>query len=99
VGETGYDRRYAAPLRANLPRAAFTKRLSAPLAVISRAMAEYNVAAGVLPPGEIQYPFVAIASIIFVQDVGWPVSPSTLAAASSALTFLALPSSAVNFGG
>jgi hypothetical protein len=57
----------AESVRANLPRSALTKRLCVPLVVISRAMAEYNVAAGVLPPGEFQYPFAAIASIISLQ--------------------------------
>ena len=47
-------RSYAVPRRANLPRWVFTKRASAPLAATSRSIAEYNVAAGVLPPGEVQ---------------------------------------------
>ena len=47
MGEWGYDQGYAAPLRANLPRSAFTKRLAVPLAPISRVIAEYNVACGV----------------------------------------------------
>lgn len=45
---------YTALARANLPRWAFTKRLTLPLTAISRAMAEYKVAAGVLPLGEVQ---------------------------------------------
>jgi hypothetical protein len=36
----------------------------------SRNTAEYNVAAGVLPPGEVQYPLAAIASIISWQFIG-----------------------------
>src|SRR5262249_10853337 len=42
------------PLWANLPRAVFTKRAAAPLVVSARSIAEYNVAAGVWPPGEVQ---------------------------------------------
>ena len=45
---------YTVLTKANLPRSALTKRLLVPLVVISRAIAEYSVAAGVLPPGEVQ---------------------------------------------
>ena len=48
VGVSGYC------LRANLPRSVLTNRASAPLVASSRSMAEYNVAAGVLPHREIQ---------------------------------------------
>jgi hypothetical protein len=54
--------------------------------------AVYSVACGVLPTGLVQRPFLAIASIISLQFIGLPNSPSTLAAASSALTFLTFPS-------
>src|SRR5262245_52552907 len=49
--------------------------------------AVYNVAWGVWPPGDLQYPFAAIASIISLQPIGLPSSSSTRAAASRALTF------------
>src|SRR5580693_8210319 len=52
--------------------------------------AVYNVASGVAPPGEVQYPLAAIASIISLQVMGRPSSASTLAAESKALTFFAL---------
>jgi hypothetical protein len=41
-------------LSVNVPRSAFLKRESAPLTWISRKIAEYNVAQGVLPPGLVQ---------------------------------------------
>ena len=40
--------------RVNLPRSAFLNRESFPLALISRASAEYKVARGVLPAGDFQ---------------------------------------------
>src|SRR5262245_20797176 len=40
--------------RLNLPRSVFLKRLSLPFGFSSRRMAEYKVAAGVLPPGLVQ---------------------------------------------
>ena len=39
---------------ANLPRSVLTKRHWSPLALSSRNMAEYSVAAGVRPPGLLQ---------------------------------------------
>src|SRR5579872_2871146 len=48
-------------------------------------MAEYSVAAGVLPPGEVQYFFSAIASIISFVVMGSFASPRTFAAASRQL--------------
>src|ERR1700722_13631817 len=77
-------------LRVNLPRSVFTKRESAPLDS-SRNMALYNVAAGVLPPGEDQYFFAAIASIISGQVIGSPASAKTRAAPSRALSFFSPP--------
>jgi hypothetical protein len=62
-------------------------RDSFPFLPISRRMAEYSVAAGVFPPGLVQSPFAAIASIISPQVIGWPASARTLAAAAMALTF------------
>lgn len=44
-------------------------------AVISRKIAAYKVACGVSPPGLVQYPFLAIASIIalaFIRRPGFP---------------------------
>ena len=58
-------------LSAKCPRSVFTKRDSSPLVVISRRIAAYKVACGVLPPGLCQYPFVAIASIsLLVGGIG-----------------------------
>src|SRR5436190_7916153 len=48
-------------------------------------MAEYRVAAGVLPPGEVQYFLLAIASIISFVFIGAFDSPRTFAAASRQL--------------
>ena len=47
--------------------------------------------------GEDQYPFWAMASIISLQAMGWSVSARTWAAASSALSFLALSSTWADF--
>src|SRR5262249_7921723 len=59
--------------------------------------AVYKVAAGVLPPGLVQYPLSAMAAIISWQFMGLLASPSTRAAASRALVFLALAFSALAF--
>jgi len=48
----------------NWPRSVFTNRASAPLSLISRRMALYSVACGVLPPGLVHSPLAAIRSII-----------------------------------
>jgi hypothetical protein len=80
--------RHTVSLRANWPRWVFTKRALAPLVLSSRSMAEYNVAEGVLPPGEVQYPLAAIAAIISWQLSEPPASANTCAAASRALSFL-----------
>src|SRR5436190_4024574 len=53
-------------------------------------MALYNVAAGVLPPGEVQYFLLAIASIISFVFIGAFDSPRTFAAASRQLSFPAV---------
>src|SRR5262249_21908643 len=68
------------------------KRALSPLVVSSRNMAEYNVAAGVLPPGEVQYCRALIAAISSLHVIGLPSSASTLAAASRALSFFAFGS-------
>jgi hypothetical protein len=65
--------------------------------VITRARAEYNVVAGVLPPGEIQYPLAAITSIISLQVMAVPASASTFAAASRVLSFLSAPEMVSDF--
>src|SRR5262245_18145326 len=41
---------HCALVRANCPRSVFSKRDSLPFTLISRRIAEYRVAAGVLPP-------------------------------------------------
>jgi len=43
-----------APRRAKWPRSTFTKRDSFPLVVSSLSIEVYNVADGVLPPGDVQ---------------------------------------------
>src|SRR5436190_24135461 len=53
-------------------------------------MALYNVAAGVLPPGEVQYFLLAIASIISFVFIGAFDSPRTFAAASRQLNLPAV---------
>ena len=72
---------------ANFPRSVFLNRESFPLAASSRIMAEYRVAAGVLPPGLVQYPLAAICSNISFVVIAVPASASTRAAASRAETF------------
>src|SRR6516164_10756839 len=68
-----------------MPRSVLRKRAAAPFTLISRAMAAYRVADGVLPAGLVQYPLAAIAAINAPQDIAWPLSASTRAAASSAV--------------
>ena len=85
---SGHD----ATFRVNWPRSAFLNRASFPLTLISFAMAAYSVAQGVLPPGDCQYPLVAIDSISSLQFIGLPASPRTLAAASMALSLRPGPS-------
>src|SRR5688500_74130 len=77
---------------AKCPRSVFLNRASFPLALISRRMAEYKVACGVLPPGLVHKPFFSIASIISLQAIGSLASARTLAAAFKALSFLGLAS-------
>ena len=74
-------------MAANLPRSVFLNRESLPLVFISRVIAEYKVAHGVAPPGDFQYLLAAIASIISLVVIGDLDSPSTFAAAASALSF------------
>ena len=81
LGERVRDWNYAAPVLANLPRSDFLNLDSFPLSRISRAILEYKVACGVLPPGVVQYPLAAIASIISLQFIGSPFSTRTFAAA------------------
>src|SRR5262249_44716877 len=69
----------------NLPRSVFLNRAAFPLGLSSRRMPAYRVAAGVLPPGLVQYFFAAIASISSPHDIGLPSSANTRAAASSAV--------------
>src|SRR4051812_24391704 len=47
---------FAPPEAANKPRSAFWNRDSLPLVAISREMAAWRVAAGVLPPGLVHKP-------------------------------------------
>jgi hypothetical protein len=54
VGETVAKGRYDALPIENLPRSVFLNRASLPFVLSSLIIAEYNVAAGVLPPGEVQ---------------------------------------------
>src|SRR5690606_4913170 len=75
-------------VRVNRPRSALAKRASLPFTLISRRMAAYSVAWGVLPPGLVQYPLADMRSIIALVLSGSLASPSTLAAASRALIFL-----------
>ncbi len=55
--------------------------------LISRIKAAESVAAGVLPPGDFQYPWAAICSINSPERSGCFDSESTFAAASKALIF------------
>jgi hypothetical protein len=67
------------------------------LVVTSLSIAEYSVDCGVLPAGDFQYPFAAIAAINSWQVIDVPVSARTLAAASKALSFCTSPSFATFF--
>src|SRR6516162_9782546 len=69
----------------NLPRSVLRKRAWSFLVWSSRNKAAYNVLAGVCPAGLVQEPLADMAAISSVQRIGWPVSASTLAAASRAL--------------
>ena len=73
---------------ANKPLSALRNRDSAFLVSISRRMAEYRVAAGVLPFGLDQYFLAAIASIIALVFIGSFDSASTWAAASRQESFI-----------
>src|SRR5690606_27455491 len=86
---------YDAALAANRPRSVFTKRASFPFSLISRRIALYSVACGVLPPGLVQMPFAASVSIISLQPIGSFDPASSFAAASMALTFLVFASTSV----
>ena len=60
----------------------------APLALISRRIAEYSVAAGVLTPGLDQSPRLAISSNISLVRIGFSAPARTCAAASMALSLI-----------
>ena len=78
------------PANPNVPRPVFRNRASVPFLPISRMIAAYNVAAGVWPLGEVQYPLADIASISAGAVSGVPASASTRAAASSGAGLLVL---------
>ena len=77
-------------MAAKWPRSVFLKRASLPLVPTSLIIAEYRVAAGVLPPGLVHKPFAAIASIICLALRSSFDAARTCAAASSALSFFGL---------
>ncbi|MFN7559941.1 MAG: hypothetical protein ACK5RX_11370 [bacterium] len=55
-------------------------RAALPLAAISRMMAAYSVASGLLPPGLVHRPFAPIAAIISLARIGTSLAASTCAA-------------------
>src|SRR5262245_11275776 len=77
-------------VRASLPGSGRLHRLSLPLVVISRRIAAYSVAAGVLPLGEVHSFCSAMAAINSGAVTGSPRAISTWAAASRALGFFGL---------
>ena len=69
------------PVAANRPRPALRKRASFPFALISRIIAAYTDAAGVLPDLDFQSPWASAASTICLADMGVADSARTIAAA------------------
>src|SRR5690606_4164362 len=78
------------PVATKAPRSALAKREFSPFLPISRSIAAYRVASGVLPPGLVQRPSAAICSISSFARIGCFAFARTCAAASRALTFFAL---------
>jgi hypothetical protein len=76
---------HATSVAANRPRSTLLKRAVFPLAAISRMIAAYRVASGVLPLGLDHRPLALAASIISLARIGLSASASTFAAALMAL--------------